>query len=106
MKKLRQMLWIRCNGFCELCGGFLGDDWALHHRQLKSRGGKDEIANVVALHHSCHNTGTDSVHLNPAWATEIGFMVSAWQNPERISLNYYTGDKVYLNTDGTIRLAE
>jgi len=106
LKKLREKLLERCKGYCELCGGSLGDNWALHHRKLKSRGGKDEIANIVALHHKCHNLGTDSVHLNPARAKETGFMVSSWDDPVLIWILYYDGFKVYLKNDGTIERAK
>jgi hypothetical protein len=83
---LRTRLWLRCDGHCEKCGIQLGYDWAMHHRKLKSRGGKDEITNVVALHHHCHNLGSDSVHLNVREATERGYIVNSWDEPGRVPL--------------------
>lgn len=104
MKKLREQLWQRCNGYCEVCGFPLEkENYALHHRKLRSRGGKDEIANVMALHHKCHNLGTNSVHLNPKWATENGFMVSAYDTPDLIWVSTPNGGKIYLSNDGTVK---
>lgn len=86
LTNLRELLFDRCSGYCERCGIPLAESWAMHHRLLKSRGGKDEITNVVALHHHCHNLGTNSVHLNPAEATRQGFMVPSGSNPANVPL--------------------
>lgn len=99
-------MWLRCEGYCERCGIRLGDEWAMHHRKLKSRGGKDEITNVVALHHHCHNIGTDSVHLNPAEATRRGLMVNSWDDPAQIPVTLDTGFKVILTPDGHYQTVE
>lgn len=96
----RKTLLERCAGYCELCGHPLTFDWAVHHRKLRSRGGTNELSNLVALHHHCHNLGTNSVHLNPAWATEIGFMVASWDEPSEVALVYQRGGKVLLSNDG------
>jgi len=106
VSKLRARLAARSKGYCEMCGEGLGDNWAMHHRKLKSRGGKDELANVIAVHHQCHNLGTNSIHLNPAWATENGFMVSSWLDPEMSPILYMMSDKVLLMEDGSIQKYE
>jgi hypothetical protein len=83
----REALLNRCKGYCEFCGGALPDSWAAHHRKLRSQGGKDDLDNVVALHHECHNLGTNSVHLNPKKSYENGFMVHSWETPENTPLH-------------------
>jgi hypothetical protein len=70
---LRETLYERARGYCEKCGWPLGTNWAMHHRVLHSR--VDDIRNVLALHHECHNLGSNSVHLRPEKAMEDGFIV-------------------------------
>ena len=106
MSNLRQTLWLRCDGYCERCGIRLDNAWAMHHRKLKSRGGKNEIMNVLALHHHCHNLGTDSVHLAPEKATEAGYLVSSWENPQVVPVTLGDGRKVLLTDDGKYQLVE
>lgn len=103
---LRSRAWLRANGFCEKCGITLAESWALHHRKLKSRGGKDEIANVVALHHHCHNLGTNSVHLNVDAATREGFIVPSWANPSECPLLLADNTLVLLTDDGCYEVLE
>jgi 5-methylcytosine-specific restriction endonuclease McrA len=103
MKELRELLFNRSGGYCELCSLPLPESWALHHRKLRSRGGKHEIANVVALHHECHNLGTKAVHLNVEWATEIGFIVPSWEIAHLTPMLYYGRDKVLLTEDGQVQ---
>ena len=102
IKQLRAFVWERCHGLCERCAIPLNpDDWALHHRQLKSRGGTDDIVNVVALHHHCHNMGTHSVHLRPKDATRRGLIVSSWSDPAQTPLILDDGTSVILTSAGT-----
>lgn len=98
---IRALVYARSRGYCELCGGQLPSSWALHHRKLKSRGGKDEITNFVALHHECHNLGTQSVHANPAKATETGHMVPSWEDPAECPVMLSSGESVILTPEGT-----
>ena len=107
MKALREIVWDRSKGYCEKCGSWMRQDsWALHHRKLKSRGGKDTVSNCVALHHSCHNLATDSVHANPAAAEQLGFMVGSWQEPSECPVTLSSGDIVILTEDGTYKHLE
>ena len=99
-KKVAETVLARAKGYCERCGA-PSYDLALHHRKLKSRGGKDEVANLVAVCHPCHNLGTYSIHLRPKEATEKGWMVSQWQNPEEIPVSIFGSEPVKLNPDGT-----
>lgn len=100
LDKVRQMVYMRCNAYCEKCGLPLPQDWALHHRKLKSRGGNDDASNLLALHHKCHNTGTDSVHLNPKMAKDKGYMVSSWAEPTECPVTLPDGRSVILTTEG------
>jgi hypothetical protein len=50
-KHLRELVLARCKAYCEKCGLGLTEDFALHHRKLRSRGGKDTVDNLIALHH-------------------------------------------------------
>lgn len=100
LHEARAIVYFRCKGFCEKCGGQLPESWALHHRKLKSRGGKDSVSNFVALHHGCHNLDTDSVHFNPADSLQKGLMVSSWEDPEKCSLTLPDGSIVTLTEEG------
>jgi hypothetical protein len=96
----RKALYERCKGMCEFCGGVLSENWAAHHRKLRSQGGKDDLDNVVALHHECHNLGTNSVHLNPQKSYDDGFMVRSWADPKTTPLNLTHHWLVILTPDG------
>lgn len=78
----------------------------MHHRKLKSRGGKDEITNVVALHHHCHNLGTESVHLNPDEATRLGFMVPTGYEPATVPLLLADTHYVLLTDNGRYEIVD
>lgn len=104
--ELRDIVYARCKGYCEKCGKSLPESWALHHRKLRSRGGKDEVSNFVALHHECHNLGTDSVHFNPANSRDYGLMVGSWQEPSECPLTLPDGSIVILNNEGTYTYLE
>ena len=101
IKQIRVKAFERCSGYCEYCGIPLDPNgWALHHRKLKSRGGKDEISNVTALHHYCHNLGTGSVHLDVKEATRRGFIVNSWADPLQVALELDDGSQVLLTAEG------
>lgn len=104
--QMRELVYTRSKGYCEKCGNSLPESWALHHRKLKSRGGKDEVSNFVALHHACHNLGTDSVHSNPAMAERLGLMVGSWQEPTECPLFLPDGSTVTLDNQGGYRYLE
>lgn len=91
----------RAGGYCEKCGR-PGSDMALHHRKLKSRGGKDSVSNLIHVHHECHNLGTDSIHLNPGLAGDKGWMVASWQDPANTPMFMPDGCFVILEENGKI----
>jgi len=105
-KSLREIVFARSKGYCEFCGKPLPASWAIHHRKLRSRGGRDEVENLVALHHNCHNLGTKSVHLNPSMSEQKGFMVGSWQNPSECPLTLPSGETVILTAEGTYHYLE
>lgn len=105
-KVLREQALARCRNYCEKCGGGLPENFALHHRKLKSRGGKDVIENLLALHHECHNLGTNSVHLNVKVATENGWIVPTHANPEDVRVTLFGEMTVTLNPEGTYTYLE
>jgi hypothetical protein len=92
----------RAGGYCESCGRPASESMALHHRKLKSRGGKDAVSNLMWVHHECHNLGTNSIHLKPAYATFKGWMVSSWADPEAAPMHLPDGRIVLLQNDGKI----
>ena len=99
-KLLREQILSRCSGYCEKCGFSLPEGFALHHRKLKSRGGKDTLDNLIALHHECHNLGTNSVHLNIKTATENGWIVPTYETPNEYPMMLPNGLCVTLSSDG------
>lgn len=106
LDSMRQVVYSRSQGYCEKCGNGLPESWALHHRKLKSRGGQDAVSNFIALHHACHNLGTDSVHANPAMAEQMGYMVPSWKKPSECPLTLPDGSIVILNDEGTYKYLE
>lgn len=104
--EVRKQVYARSKGYCEMCGKVLPESWALHHRKLKSRGGKDEVTNLLALHHSCHNFGTNSVHMRPADAEDRGLMVPSWQSPNECPLTLPDGSIVILTDEGEYNYLE
>lgn len=99
--KLRNLAFKRCKGYCEKCGLPLKNDFALHHRKLRSAGGKDTIDNFLALHHGCHNLDTDSVHSNPKISMENGWIVSRYKEPSECPVMLPNGNSVILGSDGS-----
>ena len=71
-------LMIRCRGRCEFCGDVLpSNHGVIHHRKLRSRGGGDELENLMVGHNDCHVFA----HANPTLATEHGWMVPSEHDP-------------------------
>lgn len=104
-KKIAETVLSRAGFYCEKCGK-VGSDFALHHRKLKSRGGKDAVSNLIAVHHECHNLGTDSIHNNPELAQVKGWMVPSWADPADFPITLPSGDIVRLTEDGNYNRIE
>lgn len=93
----------RAGFYCEVCGRSASESMALHHRKLKSRGGKDTPANLIRVHHGCHNLNTDSIHLNPEKAEDKGWMTPSWKDPEEQPMLYHDSYFVLLDNEGSIK---
>ena len=68
--RIRQQVSVRDDGVCQWCkvpGGALD----AHHRLPRSRGGRDTLDCLVAIHRICHG----HIHTHPAEALERGFLV-------------------------------
>jgi 5-methylcytosine-specific restriction endonuclease McrA len=96
----------RAGDFCEVCGKGAEISMAFHHRKLKSRGGKDSVANVIRIHHKCHNLSTKSIHLNPDASEQKGWIVGSWQEPHEAPFHRPNGSIVLLLEDGSIKILE
>ena len=103
-KKIAHKVIERAGGYCEKCGGSLSEAYNLHHRKLKSRGGKDSAANLIVVHNFCHIQHKDSIHDNPEESERMGFMVPSWANPEEHPLIRPDGSIVLLFDDGSVKL--
>jgi hypothetical protein len=80
---VRRAVIDRAAGLCDFCGGILPELLVeAHHRKLRSRGGKDTIENLIALHPGCHHW----IHQHPEKATETGFMVHSWDDPATVPI--------------------
>lgn len=90
----------RAGSYCEKCGK-VGRDFALHHRKLKSQGGLDEVCNLIAVHHECHNMGTKAIHMNPKESIENGWIVPSWAEPSTYPLILPDGTHVLLDNGGS-----
>lgn len=97
-KQVAETVLSRAKGYCERCGK--SADLALHHRKLKSMGGKDEVSNLVAVCHPCHNFATDSIHLNPQKATLRGWMIPTYGDTTQYPLHLADGSIVRLDNEG------
>lgn len=85
---LREYVWKRAAGRCDWCGSQLSPfRWECHHRQLRSRGGKDVAENLIALHPGCHSWA----HHHPTEATAVGLLVPSWADPAAWPLTRHHG---------------
>lgn len=95
--QLRQLVRGRAGGCCELCGIRVGArSYQCHHRKLRSRGGQDSAANLACLCAVCHRR----CHQHPVWATDHGFIVSAYDDPAAVPVALHESRWVLLTFDG------
>ncbi len=93
-KPLRLAVYERDNGSCVICGRGVSFDWAeIHHRKYRSRGGRDELANLITLD-GCHKTAVHEDHTG--LATANGWAVSRTCEPADIPVRYADGSLRYL----------
>lgn len=75
---VRQLVFERADGLCDSCGQPVpAKGWHFHHRKLRAQGGRDDAANGLCLHETCHFV----IHREPAWAYERGLLVRQRQDP-------------------------
>lgn len=80
-KLLRDQLWTRSHGLCEVSGRALDPEtFHAHHRRNKGMGGtsredKDWLSNLLATDPEVHNGGPQSVHGRRAWSEPRGYLV-------------------------------
>lgn len=79
-KELREGIIARAKGWCDACGRRMADPgkYEVHHRKLRTRGGGDSWANLLAVCLICHRW----IHAEPTAATEAGLMLHSWDTPE------------------------
>ena len=103
-KRVCDLVRERAAGYCEKCGMPAAPSMALHHRKLRSRGGKDTPANLLWVHHGCHNLRSDSIHANPSLAEDKGWMCPSWKEPHDHVLVTPEGKFALLNDEGNIKI--
>lgn len=74
----------------------------MHHRILRSQGGRDTFANMVTLCARCHHW----VHHNVRTARDAGWLVHANGRPAEVALRHHSwpAGAIWLNDDGTVSL--
>lgn len=103
-KKVIQLVEERAGGYCEVCGLSALPSMALHHRKLRSRGGEDTVSNLIWVHHGCHNLKSTSIHSNPEYASQKGWMVGSWQTPSDVPITRPDGSIALLDDNGNVRI--
>lgn len=72
---IRRAVHERSGGMCECqCGR---PAVHIHHRKLRSQGGKHEMDNLLDLARECH----DAAHANPERGYALGLLVPSWASP-------------------------
>jgi hypothetical protein len=99
-KALKRAVWERDQSCCVVCGLALSLDYCeAHHRLYKSRGGKDELANLITVcQNPCH---TERIHKSSARAVELGWAISRYdkRTPDEIPVLYADGEFRLLKND-------
>lgn len=103
--RTRALLHERAHGCCEICGSHGATN--AHHRQNRSQGGSDRLANLLLLCGSgttgCHGTVTKA----PVWADQLGYTVKRDQSAAgkavwRWSREAARNEWVLLDDEGTL----
>lgn len=68
LEAMRELVLVRSRGVCECCG--TGRVEVIHHVKRRSQGGTNELSNLLGLSDLHHK----EIHMNPAWAYEMGFL--------------------------------
>jgi hypothetical protein len=99
-KKQRDLLRIRSQGVCELCGVKPATNW--HHRKNRSQGGPHDLSNALHLCGSgttgCHGMVTE----RPLHAFDNGWSVRSRFLPADVIVNYRQTQWVWLDDLGYV----
>ncbi len=95
----------RDRGRCVGCGdelfGRRGVHFSVHHRKLRSQGGKHDASNLVALcghgTSGCHG----SAHAEVAASRLSGLLVQSTEDPSRVVVEHSQLGRVFLLDDGS-----
>jgi hypothetical protein len=98
--KVRDLIVEREDQCCFRCLGW-AEGGSIHHRKLRSRGGRNDPSNLMLLCGSgttgCHGW----VHSNVLAATALGYMVESWEEPRyKRTWSQFMGRDVYLTDAG------
>ena len=72
---VRKAVRARSGGICECGCGRPAQH--VHHRKLRSQGGRHELPNLLHLSHACHA----AAHGNPERSYALGLIVHGWADP-------------------------
>jgi 5-methylcytosine-specific restriction endonuclease McrA len=75
----------RAAGACEACRFVLREKGHLHHRKLRSQGGKHTVENLVLVHTACH----DAIHLRNELSYQLGLLVRSWLDPADVPVRTF-----------------
>ena len=81
--EVAQAVTERAKGSCEAMirdAGCTGSVDHLHHRKLRSQGGKHEVPNLVGICHMCHHW----IHMHPAISYTHGWIVKSTKDPQTV----------------------
>ena len=68
----KEAVWTRSRGFCEVAAiGCYGPGTQLHHRLMRSQGGRHDAGNLLHVCAMCH----DYIHAHPTYAYERGWLL-------------------------------
>ena len=111
LKAVRPLIAERSQGACEHCGQTLpinakGEPvFELHHRLRRTQGGTDCPSNLLAVLSSHHTLWPKSIHQEPAWSMENGWIVPRGQDPARTPV-MIAGRMSWLRPDGSIDVVD
>lgn len=76
---VRREVRARSGGRCEVCAQ---PAVHMHHRKLRSQGGRHEAVNLLHLCAACH----EGVHANPGRSYSLGLIVPGWADPADVGV--------------------
>lgn len=91
----------RSGGLCEGCGLVRADE--IHHRKFRSRGGSNDVENLLHLcgsgnHSGCHGAAHGAPP-TPERCSALGWAVAKWEDPLDVPL-VYRGRVLHLTASG------